>query len=149
MVINTKEISARIKLGTMMFTLVILALIVASLIFGWSKKHIFEITLIIIYVLYLIFVFVKKYYYIYYNTDGPKIIIRYTSLLPLSVGNFSIEIPRRDFVKAEIKNKFGGLRKELTVYVRTPQGVAKFKPISLTTLNKKEFKAMEKELRLL
>jgi hypothetical protein len=149
MVINTKEISARIKLGTAMLTLLILALIVFSLIFGWSKKHILELTLIIVLVLCFIFLFIRKFYYIYYNTDGPKIIIRYTSLLPLSVGNFSVEIPRRDFVKAEFCNEFCGLRKELILYVRTPQGIAKFKPISLATLNKKEREAMEKEMSAL
>jgi len=144
MLINTKEISSRIKFLTMTVTLVCLALIGVSLFFSWSKSHVLEFCLAGVFILYLLFIYLKKYYYIYYNTDGTKIIIRYTSLLPLSAGNYSIEIPKRDFVKAEIRKRFGGLRKELILYVHTPQGVAKFKPVSLSTLKKEEIdKIME------
>lgn len=146
MQINTKELSSRIKLGTMLITIIILILIVLSLFFSWSKTHLFEYSFISIYIVYIIFIFIKKYYYIHYNTDGPKIIIRYASLTPLSVGNYSIEIPKKDFIRADIKSSFGGLRKELVVYVETPQGVAKFRPISLSILSKNEINSLIDDL---
>jgi hypothetical protein len=142
MIINTKEISSRIKFLTMILMLACSALIVLSMVFSWSKNHILEYSTIAAFILYLIYISIKKYYYIYYNTDGLKIIIRYTSLSFLSAGNYSIEIPKRDFIKAEIKKSFSGLRKELVVYVNTPQGIAKFKPISLATLKKEEINKM-------
>lgn len=146
MVINTKEISARIKLGVMLASLILVALIVISLIFSWSEKHVLSIILASVYFLIMAFVFVKNYNYIYYNTDGPKIIIRYIPLRPLSAGNYSIEIPRRDFVKAELKTSFFGLSRNLFLYVKSQQGVAKFKPVSVTILTKSEIDEIMNEL---
>lgn len=148
MVINTKEISTRIKLAIMIGTLVYSALLVASLVFVWSPKHYFEIISSIIFVSLLLFIAIKKFYYIYYNGDGTKIIMRWSSLLPLSVGKYAIEIPKRDFIRAEFKKEFLGLRTSLIIFVSTPQGVAKFKPISLSTLSKREIIAIEKELKI-
>ncbi|MDD2635235.1 MAG: hypothetical protein PHW82_07015 [Bacteroidales bacterium] len=146
MVINKKELSARIKLGIMLISLVLIALVVASLIFSWSKNHLLEYVLVGVYVLFMAFVFIKNYNYLYYNSDGPKIIIRYIPLSPLTAGNYSIEIPRRDFVRAELKTSFFGLKKNLIVYVRSAQGVAKFKPVSLSILSKKEINEILNEL---
>ncbi len=148
MVINTKEISARIKFSIMLSSLLYAGILVASIVFKWSEKYIFEIGLTVFYLLSLGFTYAKKYSYILYNSDGPKIIIRYTSLQPMSAGNFSMEIPKRDFVKAEIKNSLGGLRKDLLMYVRTPQGVAKFKPVSLSTLKKIDMENLKIDLSI-
>ncbi len=146
MVINKKELSARIKLGVMLISLVLVALVVVSLIFSWSQNHILEFVLGGMYLLLMAFVFIRDYNYVYYNSDGPKIIIRYVPLSPLTAGNYSIEIPRRDFVKAELKTSFLGLRKSLILYVRSAQGVAKFKPVSLTIMSKKETNDIFNEL---
>jgi len=149
MVINTKEIASRIKLGIMLLTLVYAGILVASLIFKWSPRHYLEIILTAVYLVFMLTIFVKNYCYIYYNSDGLKIIMRYTSLQPLSAGNFSIEIPKRDFVKAEIVNTILGLRKNLIFYVKTPQGVAKFKPVSLSILKKAQIDSIIDELNSL
>ncbi|MDD2385895.1 MAG: hypothetical protein PHP52_03840 [Bacteroidales bacterium] len=146
MVINKKELSARIKLGIMLISLVLVALVVVSLIFSWSKNHLFEYILVGVYVLFMAFVFVKNYNYVYYNSDGPKIIFRYIPLSPLTAGNYSIEIPRRDFVNAELKTSFFGLRKYLILYVKSAQGVAKFKPVSLSIMSKSEINDIISEL---
>jgi hypothetical protein len=148
MVINTKELSARIKFGIMLSALVYAGILVASIVLKFSESHIFEIVLTIVFVLSISFTYAKKYSYIFYNSDGPKIIIRYTSLQPMSAGNFSIEVPKRDFVKAEIKKSLGGLRKDLIIFVRTPQGVAKFNPVSLSTLSKVEYEAVKQDLSI-
>lgn len=149
MVLNTKEIASRIKLGTMLITLVYAGILVAALVFTWSPKHYFEIILTLIYLLFLVIIFIKNYCYIFYNSDGLKIIMRYTSLQPLSAGNFSIEIPKRDFVKAEIVTTHIGLRKNLVFYVKTTQGIAKFKPVSLTILTKSQIDSIMEELNSL
>jgi len=146
MVINTKEISSRIKLGVMLLSLILAAFIAMSLVFKWSEKHILEYVIGSVYILFMIFVFVKNYCYIYMVTDGPKIILRYIPLRPLSAGNFSIEIPRKDFVKVELVQKFFGLQKTLVFYVKSPQGVAKFKPVSVTILTKNQLNEVMDEL---
>ncbi len=146
MVINTKEISSRIKLGVMLISLVLVALIAMSLVFIWSKNHVFEYTVGIIYLVFMIFIFVKNYCYIYYVSDGPKIILRYIPLKPLSAGNFSIEIPKKDFVKVELKERFFGLSKKLIFYVKSTKGVAKFKPVSVSILSKKQLNDLMADL---
>jgi hypothetical protein len=148
MVLNTKEISARIKFSIMLSSLVYAGLLVASLVLAWSKTHIFEIGLTVVFVSWISFVFLKNFFYIFYNSDGPKIIIRYTSLQPLTAGNFSIEVPKKDFVKAEIVKSHLGFRKSLLIYVRTAQGVAKFNPVSLSILSKSEIEAIKTDLNI-
>ncbi|PLX08617.1 MAG: hypothetical protein C0596_07110 [Marinilabiliales bacterium] len=146
MVINTKEVSTRLKLGIMLISVLLLAVVAMSLIFGWSEKHILEYVIGGIYLLFMVFVFIKDYCYIYFITDGPKIILRYIPLKPLSAGNYSIEVPRRDFVKAEVVKSFFGLSKKLVFYVRSQQGVAKFKPVSISILSKQQVEEVVNEL---
>ena len=148
MVIDKKEISARLKLVIMLSFLVYAAILVMSLVLGWSKSHLFELCWIIVFVVWFIFVFLKNYNYIWYSSDGPKIIVRYTSLQPLSSGKFSIEFQKKDFVKAEIVKSVLGIRKNLVLYSRTPQGVAKYPKINISILNKEELKKIKEDLNI-
>ncbi len=148
MIIETKEISARLKFLIMFSFLIYAGVLVASLVLHWSKSHIFELCLSAIFILWIVFVFAKNYNYISYNSDGPKLILRYSSLQPLSAGNYSIEIQKKDFVKAEIVRKNLGLQKCLKIHVRTPQGVAKYPLVSLSTLSKKELRQLKEDLKI-
>ncbi|HQP03922.1 MAG: hypothetical protein KBB11_00135 [Bacteroidales bacterium] len=138
MVINNKELSTKIRLGIMMFALLCLALIVFSLIYAWVPNHLIEIISTCVFVLFAVFILIRKYCYILFNSEGSKIILRYSPLQPLSHGNFSIEIPKKDFKNFVITKSLFGLRRNLIMFVETPQGVAKFKPVSVTSLSKKE-----------
>ena len=149
MIINTKEISTKIKFSGMILTILVFLTIVLTFMLKWTNQNQIILPVLGVYILFFVFFFLKKYNYIYYNSEGLKIIFRYSSLLPLSAGNFSIEIPRHDFVNAEIKSQLSGLRKVLIIYVKTNQGIAKFKPISLTTLSKKEIEQMMQDIELI
>lgn len=138
MIINNKEISARLRLGLMLFVLIYMVILVLSLVLSWSPKHHLELASTIIFAIGLFFFFSKKLCYIYYNSEGTKIILRYTVLQPLSNGNFSIEMPRRDLDKYELITSNFGLRKSIALSVRTPNGVAKYKPVSISSLTKEE-----------
>lgn len=149
MVLNTKEKATRIKLLTMLIVIIYLIVLVASLFFKWSPNHRLELILTLCFLLVMTFVFLKKYTYILYNTDGTKIILKFASLQPLTAGNYAVEISKRDFVKYEIINKYGGIRKDLILFVKTSKGIAKFKPISLSILSKKESDLLLNDLNLL
>jgi len=143
MVIDTKEISARIKLGSMI--VIVLLAAVALFDFIYSKvvndkdvNVLLYWIVAVVFVLFETYMIIKKYTYINYNSDGFKIIMKYTSLGMLSAGNYKIEIPKKDFIRAELKKSIFGLRKKILIYVKTPQGIAKFKPICVTVLSKKE-----------
>lgn len=149
MVIDTKEISSRIKLGSMLVVLVLVAVVVLDLIYSWVPKHILDYTCIALFVLFEAYLFIKKYNYIYYNSDGFKIVLKYTSLGMLSAGNFKLEIPKKDFVNIELEKSIIGLRKMVVIYVRTPNGTAKFKPISISVLSDAELNDMMSDLESL
>lgn len=146
MIINNKEISTRLRLGFMMIALVYMALVVLSLIFSWSKNHMIEVVSSIVFLLFVVYFVGMKYCYIYYNSESSKILLRYSPLQPLLYGNYSIEVPKKSLVKFKIVNKFFGLRKDLILYVKTPQGVAKYKPVSLSTLKNNEVESLVQNL---
>ena len=60
----------------------------------------------------------------------------------------SVEIPKKDFVKAEIVNSIFGFRKNLVLYIRTPQGVAKYPKINISILKKEEIIKLRKDLNI-
>ena len=146
MIVDTKEISARIKLGSMFVVLVLVALVVLDLIYSWVPSHILEYVCIALFVFFEAFLFIKKFNYINYNSDGFKIILKYTSLGMLSAGNFKLEIPKKDLVNVELQKSILGMRKMIVIYVRTPNGVAKFKPVSVSILSQDELTGMMEDL---
>ena len=146
MIIDTKEISSRIKLGSMLVVLVLVAVVVLDLIFRWVPNFILVYVCIALFVLFEAYLLMKKYNYIYYNSDGFKIILKYTSLGMFSAGNYKLEIPKKDFVRIEIEKSIMGMRKMVVIYVRTPNGIAKFKPISISVLSEAELNDMMTDL---
>lgn len=146
MVIDTKEISSRIKLGSMFVVLVLVAVVVLDLIFRWVPNFILVYVCIGLFVVFEAYLLMKKFNYIYYNSDGFKIILKYTSLGMFSAGNYKLEIPKKDFVRIEIEKSIAGMRKMVVIYVRTPNGIAKFKPISISVLSDKELEDMMSDL---
>lgn len=153
MVIDTKEISSRVKLGSMLVVLLLVIIVVLDLIpdvhrivFFWAKNHILEYLCVVAFVLFEAYLFARKFNYINYNSDGFKIILKYTSLGMMSAGNFKLEIPKKDFVDVEVQKSWFGLRKTILIYVKSPQGIAKFKPISVAILSSKELNDMIEDL---
>lgn len=146
MIIDTKEISSRIKLGSMLVVLVLVAVVVLDLIFRWVPNFILVYVCIALFVLFEAYLLMKKYNYIYYNSDGFKIILKYTSLGMFSAGNYKLEIPKKDFVRIEIEKSIMGMCKMVVIYVRTPNGIAKFKPISISVLSEAELNDMMSDL---
>ena len=146
MVIDTKGISSSVKLGSMLCVLILAILVVLDLIYTWLPKHIMEYACLAVFVVMELYLLIKKFNYINYNSDGFKIILKYTSLGMLASGNFKLEIPKKDFVDVEVQKSCFGLRKMILIYVKSPQGIAKFKPISVAILSSKELNDMIEDL---
>jgi hypothetical protein len=91
-----------------------------------------------IFVIYLLFRANLKYHFIIYNDEGDKIVFRHYPLSSFQSKYVSIEIPFNALYKIEINKVFFGFREELTIYQTTKEGVAKYKPVPLTALTKKE-----------
>ena len=102
------------------------------------NKYAYVIIFSTLFVLYLVYRTGLKYHFIIYDDETDKIILRYSPLISFSPKHLSIEIPYNSLYKIEIKKEFFNLRDELIVYQTIKQKVAKYKPIPLTGLSKKE-----------
>jgi len=142
MVINNKEFSARLRMSFMMFVLLYLVILVLAVIFHWSETHRFELYWSVFFVLTLIFFFLRGYNYIYFNSDGSKLILRYMGSQPLLYSNYAIEIPKSQFVSYKIFRSKLGLRTSIILYQRTEKGLSKYPPVAITSLKKSERRDM-------
>ncbi|MGQ9846538.1 MAG: hypothetical protein ACUVQP_03415, partial [Bacteroidales bacterium] len=87
---------------------------------------------------YLIFRNQKKYNIIMYDDEeDPKIIvIKFYAMTSLFPKYNMIKIPKNQLYKFEIKKSFANQREELILYQKIKEGLAKYKPISISALNK-------------
>jgi hypothetical protein len=94
------------------------------------------------FVIYLIYRSKLKYHYIFYDDESNKIILRYYPFSSFNAKHMSIEIPYDLLYKIEIQKAFLKFREELIIYQVVEKGVAKYKPIPLTALTRKEKKQL-------
>lgn len=105
--------------------------------FGLSRNEI-TLTIIILFVLFFLFHFIRNHNYIYYSDTGNKLILRYFSLRPLEDKKHSIEFNKAQLYKYEIRSSLLGLNKSIILYSRTPGGIAKYPPVSITALTRSD-----------
>jgi len=83
--------------------------------------------------------------YVFFSTLNGKIIIRYYPIVSIFGRDYnSIEIPQNILYKFEIKKFI--VFKDLTILVKTKQGVAEYPVINLAALSKKEISMIKGEL---
>src|SRR3989339_730129 len=138
MIINIKDRATTIKLGYSLFIIIYLALLVFSLIFTFLPNYLFEAVLSIVCVALFIIYMTMGHTYLYYNDEADKLVFRYQMLNPFITNRKAIEIPKKLFLKFEIKKSLFGLKKQIVLYQKTKDGVAKYSPICLTSLKKSE-----------
>jgi hypothetical protein len=112
---------------------------------GLSKAY-WAIVVALLFLGQNLFEYLKDYNYLYYNDEeNNKILFRYISLLPFKNKRYSIEIQKEQFKGYKIlrPNPF---KQEIVFYVSTPQGTAKYPPISISALNEDEFNKLKKAL---
>jgi hypothetical protein len=153
MIIDTQKSTIGIhlrKLGFLVLLVLFLVLLYTTKLFtspaiGIERNHL-ALVATILYVIYYSFTYIRDLNYFYFNNNASKLIIRYYSLKPLSSEQNSLEIPKQNFQKYEIKKSWGGLRKYLIVYQKTAKGIAKYPPISISILKKKDVDQLTREL---
>lgn len=145
MFIDNKKSSIGVKLKK---RILILILIIAAIIFFSFKlfhEPILGITgigyIIILSALvltYHVWCFVRDYQYFNFTDQGQKLTFRYYSLSALFRQPHSVEIPKNEFVKAELRKKLLGLRQYVILFQQTQNGLAKYPPLSISLLKKQE-----------
>ena len=105
--------------------------------FGLTKYHL-AIIFASLYVLYMVFNTLRQFHYVYFSDAGDRIVLRYFSMGAFTYKKHSIEIGKSEFIGYEIQKQLFGLREKLILKARTGKGMAKYPPVSITALNRKE-----------
>jgi hypothetical protein len=92
----------------------------------------------VIYFAIIVYNYLRDYYYIFFNDETSKVVLRYYSMRPLSQTKRSIEIPRGSFSKYEIQNSLFGIKEKIIIYQKVKTGVYKYPPVSITALSPAE-----------
>ncbi len=145
MIIDNKDAYDRIRGKLALTTIFFSGLIALAVLYDFMPKYLipmsqlsYALTFAGFFIVYLIFRANLRYHFIIYNDEGEKIILRNYPLSSFKSRYISIEIPFNALYKIEIQKKFFNFREELIIYQTVKEGVAKYKPIPLTALTKKE-----------
>ncbi|MCK4880579.1 MAG: hypothetical protein KAS82_07965, partial [Bacteroidales bacterium] len=134
---------------TIVFTLAILLIVFLP----WFDKTVFWLTkyhvVIFISAAYVIvnwINFMKRPFFVSYNDQGEMIVVRYYPLSLFTSRKHSIEIPKKQFVKYELKPFLFGTQHKLILVQNFRNKEAKYPPISLSALEKEDREKMLQSL---
>jgi len=136
-------ISLRIKLfgTTVIFLAYIVLTYVAKMIkypiLGMSETA-WTVILVIIYFVIAFFPMFLNYQYIFFSDDSEKIIFRYFTAGIVGGRKNSVEIQKSSFSGYKIEYRFFGLIQSITLFQHFKEGVAKYPPVYISALSKKE-----------
>jgi|WetSurMetagenome_2_1015567.scaffolds.fasta_scaffold78187_2 hypothetical protein len=136
-------ISIRIRLFTITVLLiaylivVYFAHIIKFPILGMNETVITTI-LICGYLLFAIYPIILDYQFISYSDDDDKLVFRYFTSGIAGGRKNSVEIKKSDFAGYLVEKKFMGIKTSISLFHQMPQGVAKYPPIYITVLSRKE-----------
>jgi len=100
----------------------------------------------VIFLIFNWFQYQMDYTYFYFSNKGNNLIFRFYSLRNFLGKPKTIEFSREKFVKYDIVTGFFNQKDSLVLYQKTPKGVAKYPPISLTLLTKKQKTELKRAL---
>ena len=141
---NSKTIiSSRIKL----FAVTVLFLVYITLsyatklfkltLFGWSDT-VWTIIFVSIWIFIVLLPMMLNYQLISYSDDDELIVFRYFSSSIFGGRKNSIEIEKKTFAGYKTEKQLMGLSLSITLYQNLEKGIAKYPPIYISALSKKE-----------
>ena len=109
-------------------------------------KYLIYSVLSVILLFFFWFQYQMKYTYFYFSNKSKNLVFRFYTLRIIAGKPKTIEISRNNFVNYDIISGFFNQKDSLVLYQKTPKGVAKYPPISLTLLNKKQKTELKRAL---
>ena len=103
----------------------------------FTKYHAI-IFIALVYILINLVNYLKRPYFVAYSDQGEKIIMRYYPLSLFTSRKNSIEIPKTQFVKYEIKPFLFGTQQWIILYQNFRNKEAKYPPISFSAVDKED-----------
>lgn len=145
MKIDNQRNTYRIWLSRLIMTTVF-ALIIVVLIFipwfdnpdaGITKYHII-IVVCGIYLIINLINYLKRPYFVSYNDQGDMLVIRYYPVSMFTSRKNSIEIPKQQFLRYDLKPFLLGTQHYLILHQKFRGKEAKYPPVSLSALDKED-----------
>ena len=96
------------------------------------------VILVCIYLVLAFYPMVLNYQYVYYSDEGDHIIFRYFNAGIISGKKNSVEISKSSFAGYKKVSGFFGLIQSVILYQQFTEGVAKYPPVHISILNRKE-----------
>jgi hypothetical protein len=94
--------------------------------------------LVFVYIILTFYPMALNYQYIYYTDEGDHIIFRYFSAGIVSGKKNSVKISKSNFAGYKKESGFFGLIKGIILYQQLMEGVAKYPPVYISILSRKE-----------
>ena len=105
--------------------------------FGMGKAA-WIIILTVCFIIIMVIPVIMNFQYILFSDDGDTIIFRYYTTGLFSGNKNSVEIEKRTFSGFTVDKGFLGLIQSVTLYQRMKEGVAKYPPIFISALKRKD-----------
>jgi hypothetical protein len=134
---------------SMVFALIILAIVFLPWFDEskfWLTKYHVAIFISAIYILVNWINFMKRPYYVSYNDQGEMLVVRYYPVSMFTSKKNSIEIPKKQFVKYELKPFLLKSQHYLILYQNFREKVVPYPRISLSAMEKEDREKMLKSL---
>ncbi|RLD95896.1 MAG: hypothetical protein DRJ29_01370 [Bacteroidetes bacterium] len=153
MSIDNQKNTYRIWLSRLVMTIVFSLIILAIVFLPWfdetefwlSKYHV-AIFISAIYIILNWINFLKRPYFISYNDQGEKIVVRFYPVSMFTSRKNSIEIPKKQFVKYELKPFLFKTQHYLILHQNFRGKVVAYPQISLSALDKEDREKMLESL---
>jgi hypothetical protein len=146
---NTYHIWLSRLVLTIIFTLIILLIVFLPWFDEtefWLTKYHVAILISVIYIIINWINFLKRPYFVSYHDQGEMLVVRYYPVSMFTSRKNSIEIPKKQFVKYELKPFFFGSQHYLILYQRFRGKIAGYPKISLSALEKQDREKMLQSL---
>jgi len=141
---NSKTIiGARIRIFTVMvlvivyFILAYFAEIIKFPLLGMSDTF-WTITAIVVFFIFATFPMMLNHQYVSFSDDGDTIVFRYFMAGIFGGKKNSVEINKSSFAGYRIESRYFGLMQSVILFQQMREGVAKYPPIYISNLTKKE-----------
>jgi hypothetical protein len=106
------------------------------------NREFYAIVIAGIYLFINIYRFILNLNYINYIDAGGKIVFKYYSLRPFMQSHKTVEIPKGNLVKYEIRKSLFGQKKGVVLYQKVKNKTARYPEISLSAISDAELKGL-------
>lgn len=135
---------------TLLIYIVLMGLVILSGFFDKAvlglNKAVYVICVSVVYILYIVFSYLKSYNFFSYSDDSDILVFKFVSLRPFDNAKKTIQIKKKDFGGYKIEKSILNFNCNLILSIKTKKGLAKYPPISISSLSEKQIKLLQGSL---